>query len=475
MVQLAGVWTEVMAESAYIEFLFKLLNRITFRDADSEQGGALKYNFRAVADITPVRTQSRRSKLQLQSNEIEQEQGPDLQTAEPPRGAPAVSPQSRLPQFVMAAHGRFRRPLSMVTGDGRNRAERDAHPMRPVAWAQRFFSRATRARQMKPMPTLDGEPGEQKLPATPTGSCISSMSQSSHGASVSAGQSTAPSRHCAPLCARGIFCIPRCMLTNRPKVLPEVTKVVPEDSPTKADWPTPSGRNPSNFAGSVHAQSASARSGRVELPALTEVTISSLSQPLPRPVGSMRNSARSSLRTSTRSSHRASARFSNEAEASGRSTRVEVIQLFKPSLRPSNSSILRRYSAYGSARRESTLGILRGPSSAISWADQSERSAGKSPLARCLVPIQNLVGQDGHEEPDEDSFSRRRSERSTNSDDGWDDEPSNIGSGGTSSDRRGSRVSKGFLLTAESLKQLVPPNGRVPSSQRLVMGELLVS
>jgi hypothetical protein len=36
-------------------------------------------------------------------------------------------------------------------------------------------------------------------------------------------------------------------------------------------------------------------------------------------------------------------------------------------------------------------------------------------------------------------------------------------------------VSRGFLLTSESLKQLVPPNGRVSGSRPLVMGELLVS
>jgi hypothetical protein len=101
---------------------------------------------------------------------------------------------------------------------------------------------------------------------------------------------------------------------------------------------------------------------------------------------------------------------------------------------------------------------------------------GKTPLARRLVEIKSLAGREGHEELDDEAFCRHRDEESDDSDNDWEAEPIIAKNHGGSPGNCGSRVSRGFLLTAESLKQLVPPNGPVLGSQRrLVMGELLVS
>lgn len=497
MVQLADVWTEVVAESAYIEFLFKLLNRITFRQPDSQAGGTLKDRFRSIVDIIPVGTQNAPSNVEQHSRMTSREPSSGLQKARPPRGAPAkpdepaVLPQSSLPEFVLTGYGRFRRPLKMVTGDGRNAPKRSASTIKSFAWAPKFVSRASRTQAPKQLPPIIGKPEEPKASATPTGSNLSSSTSNiSHGASFSAGQGSALQRlqaMQAPAVVRRFLSLPSSLLPGKPKILPETSKAlpaltkvvaeatkglhegikgVPEVAPTKADWPTPRGRDSCSFGGRVPSQC-----GRTQLPPRPPPAAcpqkQHTTQHATAPVGSARCSARTS--------NQASARSSNEAEASGRSTQVEVIQPFQPSLRPSDSSILRRYSAYGSPQHGGdqdmawTPGVLRRSSSAISWADQSERSVGKTPLAKRLVQIRSIVGRERHEGPD--GGGRKRSGSSSDSDDEEDGDPSR---GGTPA-ARSSGVSRGFLLTSESLKQLVPPNGRVSGSRPLVMGELLVS
>lgn len=436
MVRLTDVWIDVMEDSAYIEFLYKLLNRITRRKDSLDPNHRPVCKLRAAEDVIPIGTQTRRRRPDVETYVIPEESSRNSDrsassTAEGKREGevPVAPPKTRLLSFfAFPGYGRQHRPLKQQTGAellGNN--GKTGRLGATLGWAGSKL--ATKARMSA---TTEG----QVQVAHDATSRVSFASRSSQNIGATVSVHDAPVRRVIPR-ALTLFRLPSTIFRrSSSRVAPSAPPASKPRPPVDSHAPAPDG-------------SQSPRQGSEKHPC---------------------------DHSSRVVSKRASERSSNEALASCRSSAIEVIHPFEPSLRPSDSSILRRYSMYdsnrGSKRDHNPERLFRRSSSAISWADRSEKSDAETPLARRLVDIRHLIVRQHIMDSERDSqdYSQRMSQRS------------DVGSESSYFEDSTPQIrTSSFLLTAECLRQLgarrpsiadASANDRV---ERLVLGALLVN